>query len=672
MSTALRMGSFFGMVPFVPPLAPCTWNPFDKAVNMNLSEADLYVDKAIGGNVWRSVRGTVSKATQKSYIEIEVAKRLGEIDMSAGLAPFVMSLYSYCGQTIDSYSIIVRNHWLTNNGVSVSLGATLLLSDRICIAYDPVAHKVWLGVNGDYNGGNPALGTGASFSGVQPGMFPCASIYNDIEAEAWRMHANDASFLYPIPAGFIQWAAAEPPEYDPYFSNVVALLHFQGADNSDVFTDVKAHSFSRGAAVNIYLDTSSPILGQSSLYSTGSGIAGVYALSSDFIIGTGDFTVEIFFKAEIEVANVCVFSNLPGGTHVGTIGATAYVQAAGSNGFYIQNNDTASFVGGLGLVVGQHYHLTICREAGVLRVYLNGVSIFSVADTRNLTSNETYVNQGYATSSMRGWMAEYRFTNGFCRYPGGTTFSVPPVPFPNAGPPASFALRDSILALSPWAYWLLDETNAGGGTLAADASGNARPLTLSGPGASTMREFPALVTDSGKSYRCSQTAILNNTFGNFADDSAVGFFCVFKLTSLAGGSGSGNGLCHLGDTSFSGGQGIFLYVNPNGSVTLQLFSGGYQTWTSAAGVVANDVKYTVGFTHDPVANVVKIYLNGAVLLSSAWAGGFAVATCSTIGIGKLNVPGENYLMTGYVDHPVIFASVISDANFANLHALANI
>ena len=217
---------------------------------------------------------------------------------------------------------------------------------------------------------------------------------------------------------------------DPYFSYVKALLHFDGTNASTTFTDAIGHTFTRSGSV-AQLDTSQYKFGPSSLYCD-STRSPVYSTSSDFVIGTGDFTMEGFFRGSTDQSNSDVFSNIATGTHTGAVGATVYINTSGSNGFYIQNNDTASFIGSLGLVNSQWYHLAIVREGTTLRAYLNGVQFFSVTDSRNLTSNAIYWGQSNGAQGLNGNYDECRLTIGYCRYSGGTTFTPPSAAFPDS------------------------------------------------------------------------------------------------------------------------------------------------------------------------------------------------------------------------------------------------
>ena len=79
---------------------------------------------------------------------------------------------------------------------------------------------------------------------------------------------------------------------DPYFANVVALLHFDGADGSTTFTDVKGHTFT--AAGNAQIDTAQSLFGGASLLLDGSGDYIWAADSADWDFGTADFAVELW------------------------------------------------------------------------------------------------------------------------------------------------------------------------------------------------------------------------------------------------------------------------------------------------------------------------------------------------------------------------------------------
>lgn len=82
---------------------------------------------------------------------------------------------------------------------------------------------------------------------------------------------------------------------DPNFANVVALLHGNGPNASTVFTDQKGHAFT--AAGNAQISTTDTKFGTASMLFDGSGDWISSPDNVDWEFGSGNFTIEFWFKA---------------------------------------------------------------------------------------------------------------------------------------------------------------------------------------------------------------------------------------------------------------------------------------------------------------------------------------------------------------------------------------
>ena len=134
--------------------------------------------------------------------------------------------------------------------------------------------------------------------------------------------------------------------------------------------------------------------------------------STEFGFGTGDFTVECWFKAV----------SLPSG-NTGTIvdfrnaanGSTGFILGTGSNntiGYY--NGSSWSMSGNNAYVFNEWYHLAAVRDssANTCKVYLNGVQVVSVSDSVDYSSTLIcWVGENQATSgsyAWTGWISDLR------------------------------------------------------------------------------------------------------------------------------------------------------------------------------------------------------------------------------------------------------------------------
>ncbi len=222
------------------------------------------------------------------------------------------------------------------------------------------------------------------------------------------------------------FVAPPPPPTDPYFSNVVALLHMDGTDASTTFTDVKGNTFT--PAGNAQIDTSQSKFGGASGLFDGSGDYFTSGTITGMPLGTGDFTVEFFVRPAIVGSG---FAGL-----LATPSPSGYV----SGGLYIRRNNGLIQVtmNGSATVVAQAsaawaanvwIHVAVTRESGSVRLFIDGVLQGSATtNTTNLTG--TTVRFGYSTQdagSYNGWADELRITKGVARYTAN--FTPPTEPF---------------------------------------------------------------------------------------------------------------------------------------------------------------------------------------------------------------------------------------------------
>ncbi len=227
---------------------------------------------------------------------------------------------------------------------------------------------------------------------------------------------------------------------DPNFANVVLLVH---ADST--FAD--SSSANRSPTVNnATINTSIKQFG------AGSGSFGpsnatayvTYPNSSDFNFGSGDFTVECWFRRA--------------GSNAGFTGGVCHDQIGGTRGWLMFKNDGSAPSQGFGFAIysgatvyavqeasapstGTFRHYAAVRDGNTLRLYRDGVQVASASVTGvsfNNCSEPLVLGTlwGIATptvnSSCDGYLDDIRITKGVCRYPSGTTFTAPTAAFPDS------------------------------------------------------------------------------------------------------------------------------------------------------------------------------------------------------------------------------------------------
>jgi hypothetical protein len=207
---------------------------------------------------------------------------------------------------------------------------------------------------------------------------------------------------------------------DPYFANVVSLLHFRDGFHTTTFTDITGKTWSRNG-IATENDVNALFVGSAVGPATNNGIK--TPTHADFNFGTADFTIEWFhfFTSLSDFQNA--FDR--GGVTAGAL----LVQTGNSDGKFI------TYVGGSAVMteasaattsVMQHHALV--KDSGTLRKYRGGVQTASVANATSITNTAAFAWGAYASgaNSTAGYLGDgCRITNGVCRYPGGTTFTPP-------------------------------------------------------------------------------------------------------------------------------------------------------------------------------------------------------------------------------------------------------
>lgn len=198
---------------------------------------------------------------------------------------------------------------------------------------------------------------------------------------------------------------------DPYWAQTVALLSM----DSTAWTDAKGHVFS---SVSASFSTDAKF-GAGSAYFASAGTRLSTPYSADFDFGTGDFTVE-------------GWTYLTGGANTWRELVSRY--AGSATGYHIfglnQSNRLTVVVdgvvqiqGSLSLGLNQWHHIAWAREAGTVRLFVDGQLDSSGALPQALDSaNGLSLGAGNnGAEGMLGLLDEVRITKGVARYK--TTFT---------------------------------------------------------------------------------------------------------------------------------------------------------------------------------------------------------------------------------------------------------
>lgn len=227
---------------------------------------------------------------------------------------------------------------------------------------------------------------------------------------------------------------------DPYFSNVRLLVNGNSNVNTGNFTDLSSLNNSLTALGSCVASTTQVKLGYTSI-STGTGNYLDTSSSSNFSLGTSNFTIEFWFYGTAVTTTQRLFGNAPGSWSAGCFVIGTY--NSGYIGF--ETNSYGSNVATLLLSNNTWYHYAAVRSGDVITQYINGTAYGSFTLTNSdidsaLGSTKKFRiggsgNGTTSTESFSGYIENVRVTLNTPRYT--TRFASPITPFsPMEFPPA--------------------------------------------------------------------------------------------------------------------------------------------------------------------------------------------------------------------------------------------
>lgn len=216
---------------------------------------------------------------------------------------------------------------------------------------------------------------------------------------------------------------------DPYWANVLSLLHFDGANGSTTIVDSAAPNWT--AAGSAQLSTAQAVAGPSSLGVSGAPGYITRSYNDNFNWWQADFTLEAFLWLDSYpgVANTLGHMDPNGPTNYWSFG----VNSSGMVEFYYFNG-SLNYITGTGIVpLGQWVHIVMTQQAGTIRVGHEGVldGTASVVGTPQASVSFPLTVGQVNGVGMTGYVDELRITRGVARYTG-SSYAVPPVPFPSS------------------------------------------------------------------------------------------------------------------------------------------------------------------------------------------------------------------------------------------------
>lgn len=236
--------------------------------------------------------------------------------------------------------------------------------------------------------------------------------------------------ILPGIKGFVAPAAGGGGGSDPHWANVVLLVQGDGGSITD--SSASAHTMST-VGVGTAISTASPKIGAGAIALPASGAQVRTPGNSDFTFGTsGDFTIE----AMARLASLSTVKLLIGISSGGTGRYAIGTGTSDSSKFalWFQGSEVlASATGvltGAGITSG-FVHLAWTRASGTSRLFVNGTSVASAADTRNYAASDNFViGEVNGGSGGLDRFDLWRVTKGVARYT--SNFTAPSAPFPTS------------------------------------------------------------------------------------------------------------------------------------------------------------------------------------------------------------------------------------------------
>jgi hypothetical protein len=223
---------------------------------------------------------------------------------------------------------------------------------------------------------------------------------------------------------------------DPLFGSVSLLLHGDGANGSTTIVDSSPSPKTVTAVGNAQISTAQSKFGGASIAFDGTGDYLAAPGGSDFIFGTGDFTIEFWVNSSV-LTTATIDPNFVDFRELATNGQypAIFYDASDSNlVYYVSAN--ARILGG-SLLENTWYHIAVARSSGSTKMFVDGVQKGSTyADASNYvcgTNRPTIGAQGFNPDldirKLTGYIDDLRITKGVARYT--SNFTPPTAPFPD-------------------------------------------------------------------------------------------------------------------------------------------------------------------------------------------------------------------------------------------------
>lgn len=219
-------------------------------------------------------------------------------------------------------------------------------------------------------------------------------------------------------------AAAGAPGFgslgDPYFKDVVILLHGDGTNGSTTFTDSSRNALTVTAVGDAQIDTTTKKFGTGSMEFDGSGDYLTVSHTAEQVLGTDPFTIEMWVYRDTTELKAFIGKGVPGST-----GWSVGMNSSGAVVFYYGSTSVTSSGS---FSVSTWTHIAVVREgtgSNQTKIYIDGVNGGTATVSTDFTQTETmYIGAGRGgNGQFNGFIDDLRITKNVARYV--SNFSVP-------------------------------------------------------------------------------------------------------------------------------------------------------------------------------------------------------------------------------------------------------
>ena len=342
------------------------------------------------------------------------------------------TIFCYRSNSNDGV-IVIQNagQWFAKvGGVSIAAGAVTLNSFSH-IAAVRASGVLTLYVNGTSVGSNSSATY--NLTGSASHVVRIGALSETPSSLQWKGYIDDLRITRGVAryvSNFTPPTAPFPdvgPTTDPYLANVSLLLHGDGTNGSTTVIDSSPSPQTVTAAGDAQISTAQSKFGGASIAFDGSGDYLQLSSQAALSFGTDDFTIETWARLT-STGNVQVIIEARN-----QLAPVPWILAVDSSNKILFRHGVGLLTSNASITYGQWQHYAVTRSAGVIRIFIDGVTDTSTATNTSAidAGAQGLIGQAFGSGYyINGYIDDLRITKGVARYT--SNFTPPTAPFPDA------------------------------------------------------------------------------------------------------------------------------------------------------------------------------------------------------------------------------------------------